>query len=76
MKNNKNIMAQFTEVLKNNPNHAYDFISNSYWKMDKAELADIVKELLYEIYSSTTQSQNNMMLEHVGLELDELYTED
>ena len=69
------IMAQFTEVLKKNPDHAYDFISNNYWKMDKAELVSIVKELLYGIHQCVTKAEHDEILENVGIELDEQYDE-
>lgn len=65
-------MNEFIEILKNNPNHAYDFISNNYYKMSKDELKDIIKELLYVIHT-TNKNEHDEMLESVGDELIELY---
>lgn len=65
-------MNEFIEVLKNNPNHAYDYISNNYYKMSKDELKDIAKELLYAIYT-TNKTEHDEMLKSVGDELTELY---
>ena len=64
----ENIMVEFVEVLKNNPNHAYDFIANNYYKFSKEELASVTKELLYAIhYFNKTQEAE--ILESVGIEL-------
>lgn len=71
--NEKCVMMQFTEVLRNNPNHAYDFISNNYWKMDKEELASVIKELLYALYHNTNEVEQEEILEDVGIELDDQY---
>lgn len=68
-------MAEFTEVLKYNPSHAYDFICSNYWKLSKAELAEIVKELLYAIHKSCSDSQMEQLLDDVAIELDEQYDE-
>lgn len=47
----ENTMNQFVEILKNNPDKAYDFIANNAHMFSKYELVDIIKELLYGIYS-------------------------
>ena len=44
-------VAEFMEVLMNNPKQAYDFISMNYCKMDKSDLAALVKVLLLGIYN-------------------------
>ena len=67
----ENTMKNFVEVLKNNPNHAYDFIANEYWKMSKEELASITKELLYAIYYFD-KAKEEEILESVGIELEEM----
>ena len=70
----ENIVLQFAEVLQNNPDHAYDFISQNYWKMSKDELRDIAKELLYGIYASAMfKVEQDKLLEDVAIELKELY---
>lgn len=68
-------MAEFTEVLKNNPKQAYDFIAINYYKMDKAEIVAIVKELLYGIYNDCSTFEMAELLEDVAIELDEQYDE-
>jgi helix-turn-helix protein len=68
-------MKEFIEVLKTNPNGAYDFICNNYYKMDKDELKDIAKELLYAIYSNVTKAEHNEILADVAAELENFYEE-
>ena len=66
-------MLELINVLKNNPNGAYDFICNNYYKMSKEELKDVVKELLYAIHSNVNESEHNKMLDDVATELAESY---
>ena len=68
-------MAEFTEVLKNSPKLAYDFISINSYKMDKTEIVAIVKELLYGIYNDCDSMQTEQLLGDVAIELDEHYDE-
>ena len=67
------MMNEFIEVLKNNPNHAYDWICANYYLMSKEELKDITKELLYTIYSNCTKYEHNEMLKEVSKELKDMY---
>jgi 20S proteasome alpha/beta subunit len=69
-------MEEFIEVLKNNPNGAYDFICNNYHKMSKDELKDIAKELLYAVYDNVTEKEHNKILDDVATELEDTYTEE
>ena len=69
-------MKDFIEVLKNNPNGAYDFICNNYYKMSKDELKDIVKELLYAVHDNVTKAEHNQILNDVATELEDNYEED
>ena len=69
------MMAEFTEVLKNSPKLAYDFISINSYKMDKIEIVAIVKELLYGIYNDCDSMQMEQLLDDVAVELDEQYDE-
>lgn len=69
------IMKEFIEVLKNNPNRAYDFICNNYYKMSKEELKDIVKELLYAVHDNTDKVEHNKILDDVAMELAETHEE-
>lgn len=68
-------MAEFTEVLKNSPKLAYDFISINHYKMNKTEIVAIVKELLYGIYNDCDSMQMEQLLDDVAVELDEQYDE-
>ena len=64
----ENIMNQLIEVLRKNPNHAYDFIANNGYMFEKTELIDIIKELLYGIYYEaeygliTTADHNEILM--------------
>lgn len=66
-------MKEFIEVLRNNPNGAYDFICNNYYKMSKEELKDITKELLYAIYENVTKDEHDTILGDVAVELEDFY---
>ena len=68
-------IAAFTEVLKNNPRKAYDFISMNYYKMDRSDLAAIIKELLFGIYNDCDTALVRELLRDVAIELDEQYYE-
>ena len=68
-------MEELINVLKNNPNGAYDFICNNYYKMSKEELKDFAKELLYAIHSNTDKAEHDKMLGDVATELAEGYEE-
>lgn len=77
----ENIMNQFMEILRNDPNKAYDFIANTYWNMSKGELADIIKELLYAIYHEAeygliTTEDHNKILANTADGLAEIYEEE
>lgn len=69
-------MKEFINVLKNNPNHAYDFICNNYYKMSKEELKDIAKELLYAVHSNAINTEeHDEILGEVAEELADYYEE-
>lgn len=69
-------MKEFIEVLKNNPDKAYDYICNNYYKFSKDELKDIIKELLYSIYDNTMhKAEHNKFLFDAATELEDFYTE-
>lgn len=69
------LMETFTEVLKSDPKHAYDFVSSNYNDMAKKELVAIIKELLYGIQCDCYTTQMERILENVAIELDEQYEE-
>jgi 20S proteasome alpha/beta subunit len=68
-------MKEFVDVLKNNPNGAYDFICNNYYKMNKEELKDIIKELLYAVHDNMTKAEHDKILNDVATELAEAFEE-
>lgn len=69
-------MKNFIEVLKNNPDGAYDYICNHYYEMSKEELKNIVKELLYAVHDNMTKAEHNKILDDVATELEDFYQED
>jgi hypothetical protein len=70
-------MKEFIEILKNNPNEAYDYISNNYYKMSKDELRDIAKELLFAIYDNVINTEeHDKIMNNVAEELENYYSED
>ena len=66
-------MNEFIEVLKNNPNNAYDFICNNYYKLSKEELKDIAKELLYAVYDNVDKIEHDKILNDAATELEDFY---
>lgn len=66
-------MKEFIDVLKTNPNGAYDYICNNYHEMSKDELKDIVKELLYAVYSNVTKVEHDEILMDAATELEDFY---
>lgn len=68
-------MEELIKVLKNNPDGAYDYICNNYYKMSKDELKEFAKELLYAIYDNVTKAEHNKILDDVATELEEFYKE-
>ena len=68
-------MAEFTEALRNDPDHAYDFIGQNYWKMRPEELGNIIKELVFGIKDFVYKREYREIMEGVAIELDEQYEE-
>ena len=66
-------MKDFVAVLKNNPNAAYDYIASNYYKLSKEELRDVIKELLYSIYTNVLESEQKEILKGAAEELVEQY---
>ena len=73
-------MMDFTEILKNNPQKAYDFISCNYDLLNKSQLADIIKELLYSLHyhidNTFYMDLYQTILTDVQIELDEQYDDE
>lgn len=76
---NTKAMMEFTEILKNEPSKAYDFISCNIYRFTKEGLADILKEVLYSVkYHTDTSFYDDLyeyILRDVQIELDENYDE-
>lgn len=76
---NTHAMMEFTEVLKNEPQKAYDFISCNAYRFTKDGLTDILKEILYSIkYHTDISFYGDLykdILGDVQIELDENYDE-
>lgn len=74
---NTKAMMEFTEVLKNEPDKAYDFIINNSYRFSKDGLADILKEMLYSIHyhigNSFYGNLESDILGDVQIELDDDY---
>lgn len=70
-----NNMKEFIEVLRENPNHAYDYVLNEAYGMNKNELVRIIAELLYAIHAENIVTKNKelSMLSDVADELEDYY---
>lgn len=68
-------MKEFIDVLKNNPDGAYDFICNNYYNMSKEELKNVIKELLYAVYDNLDRAEHNKIFYDVAMELVDAYEE-
>ena len=77
---NIHAIMQFTEILKNEPEKAADFIECNSYRFTKEGILDIVKELLYSISHHTNSrfygDLYKNILEDVQIELDENYDEE
>lgn len=70
------VMKEFIELLETNPNKAYDFVSNEYYRMSKDDLKNVAKELLYAMYDKMDEQEHNEALADVAEELKSFYAED
>lgn len=66
-------MANFTEVLLNEPKKAYDFIADHSHLFQKNELINIIKELIRGMRVNLSNSTYLAIMNDVGIELDESY---
>ena len=70
------MMEKFVEILRNNPDHAYDFICNNAWQFSKDELRNIIKELLFAISHDLSELEHEEILNEVAEELNDMYSEE
>jgi hypothetical protein len=77
---NTHAMMDFTEMLKNEPQKAYDFISCNAYRFTHDGLTNILKEILYSLhYHVDNRFYGDLyknILGDVQIELDENYDED
>ena len=70
-------MMEFTEVLKNEPDKAYDFFTVNAYRFEKTDLENILKEILcslnYHINNNFYGKLLGDILGDVQIELDENY---
>lgn len=64
---NKYVIDNTIKALKNDT--LYDYVSNNYYTMSTEELATIIKELEYAIYSLLSNSDNKAIKRQVIEEL-------
>lgn len=70
------MMMKFVEILRNNPNHAFDFMAENAWQFSKDELRSIIKELLYAISHDVSELEHEEILMEVAEELNDMYSEE
>lgn len=72
-------VMEFTEVLKNEPEKAFDFITCNAYRFEKGDVVNILKELLYSLKyhvgSSFYGSLYADILSDVQTKIDEEYDE-
>ena len=66
-------VAEFLDVLKNDPDNAYDFICHEYHRLSKDDLITITKELLYGIHDNCSDEDHAKILSSVADEIDSQY---
>ena len=69
---NESIMEKFVDCLRNNPNHAFNFICKNGHLFSKDELISIAKELLYAISSNLIQMEHDEILSDAADELNDM----
>lgn len=50
-------MEEFLNAVKNNPDHAYDYIANHYYEMSNFDLRTILLEYMYGISKKWTEEE-------------------
>ncbi len=72
-------VMEFTEVLKNEPGKAFDFITFNAYRFEKGDIVNILKELLYSLKYHVDGSFYGSLyadiLSDVQAEIDEDYNE-
>lgn len=72
-------VMDFTEVLKNEPEKAFDFITCNAYRFEKGDVVNILKELLYSLkYHIGDRFYGSLYADILGdvqIEIDEDYDE-
>ena len=63
-------MKKLVEIMQNEPEKAYDYITNYYTSFSKSELASICKELLYSIYKNCDRIDHWTIVEYASENLE------
>lgn len=71
-----NCMMEFTEILKNEPEEACDYIRTHYSMMQSDDIVNILCELLCGMKNGCYHPQYEQIMEDVQIELDEHYEDD
>lgn len=69
-------MMKFTEILKNEPDKAIDYIETNNYRMHKDDIVNILKEVLYGMKIGCYHPQYEQIMTDIQIELDEKYNED
>lgn len=69
-------MMEFTEILKNNPSKAMEYIEANSYRMQKDDIANILKEVLRGMNIGCYHPQYEQIMMDIQIELDEQYNED
>lgn len=68
-------MQNLIKTMADNPDKAYDYISNHGRELSKYELIDVCKELLYAIHSKT-RIIHDSILKSAAEELQDRYSDE
>lgn len=69
-------MVEFTEILKNRPDKAKEYIEDNAYRMQKEDIASILIEVLRGFEIGSYHSQFEQIMKDIQIELDETYDEE
>ena len=69
-------MMEFTEILKNEPSKAKDYIESNAYRMQKESIVNILVEVLRGMEIGCYHPQYEQIMTDIQIELDEQYDED
>lgn len=68
-------MMELTEILKNEPNKAKEYIENNIYRMSKEDISNILIEVLRGLEVGCYHPQFEKIMTDIQIELDEHYDE-